>query len=107
MSDFERDPELDQMRALWPPAAPAGLEEEVLRAFRRSQSPAPRRRYWMFAAAGVAIAAVGMTGGILIDRAIRPAPKSPPALQMIKGNGSKFVPVKQPRLVVISRGEQP
>ena len=109
MNDFERDPELDGIRELWkPPAAPERLEEEMLRAFRGVvRGAGPRRRYWLFAAAAIVIAAIGMTGGVLLDRAIRPAPKSPPALQMIKSDGNNFVPVKQPRLIVISRGEQP
>jgi hypothetical protein len=52
MNDFDRDPELHHIRELWvPPSPPEGLEEQVLRAFRQSQPRAPRRRYWLFAAA--------------------------------------------------------
>ena len=108
MNDFDRDPDLDGVRELWhPPHAPASLELSVLQAFRQSQPPASHRRVWLFALAAIVIASLGMVGGVFLDRAIRPIPKSAPGLQMIKGDGNRLVPVKQPRLVVISRGEQP
>jgi len=108
MNDFDRDPDLDGVRELWRRPSPrASLEREVLEAFRQLQSPSPHRRAWLFGLAAVVIASIGMVGGILLDRAIRPIPKSAPGLQMIKGDESKLVPVKQPRLIVISRGERP
>jgi hypothetical protein len=108
MNGFDRDPDFDGVRELWHAShAPESLEQGVLLAYRQTQSPASHRRAWLFALAAIVIASLGMVGGIFLDRAIRPIPKSAPGLQMIKGDGNKLVPVKQPRLVVISRGEQP
>jgi hypothetical protein len=108
MNDFDRDPDLIGVRELWrPPNAPESLDQDVLQAFRQSQSPPQLRRAWLFALAAIVIASIGVVSGIFLDRAIRPIPKSPGELQMRNGDENKLVPVKQPRLVVISRGEQP
>jgi hypothetical protein len=100
MNDFDRDPELQAMADFWrAPVAPERMEQETLAAFRRMRRRRPMVRYALFAAAGLLILMIGAGAGMLIDREMRPARVARP--------GNEFVPVEQPRLVVISQGERP
>jgi hypothetical protein len=97
MDDETRDAELEALQPYWKPPVPSDeLDGRVLRAYRRGIRARRRlRRFWIpVAAVGVAIS--GLLAGIRMRA--RPAPAN---------YGMAFVPVRQPRIIVVSQGERP
>jgi hypothetical protein len=89
---------MSDLRKLWePPRTPETLDAEVLRAYRREiVCPRRVRRLLIPAAAAVlAVALAGIFAGARIERALHPPRRE------------GYVPVRQPRIVVISQGDQP
>ncbi len=96
MNEEFPDQELQPLRAYWQQPAPERVDRAVMRAYRRHIARrAALRRYRMPTAAGViAAAGIALWAGARIEHRLHPA-------QPI------YVPVSEPRLVVISQGERP
>jgi hypothetical protein len=104
MNDFQ-DTEFRELRAHWkPPSAPDSLDRAVLGAY-RSRFVRRRKivRFWIPVAAAIFVALVGgVLGGAFIER-------TPTTVQPARQNWVQtgYVPVRQPKITVISQGEQP
>jgi hypothetical protein len=88
---------MSDLRRLWePPRTPETLDAAVLHAYRREiVRPRRLRRLWFPAAAAArVVASVGIFAGARIERALHPPKRE------------IYVPVRQPRIVVISEGDQ-
>ena len=92
MNDETRDPELQSLRGHWvTPAALDSLDDRVLAAYRRELRLRQLvRRVW------IPVLAAAMLLVALRIANVRPVPARP-----------AFVPVHQPQLIVLSRGERP
>jgi hypothetical protein len=92
MNDDSRDPELQTLREHWVPPGPSdSLDGRVLSAFRHDVRSRRRvRRFWIPVLATVLVIAAGRIATV---RTTPPAPV--------------FVPVRQPQLIIVSRGEHP
>jgi hypothetical protein len=94
MIDEPRDPDIQALRAHWQPPSPSpSLDQAVLVTWRARFSRRPLHFFWMPAAAA---ALVALSFAIL-------ATVQPPA----PVSKSTFVPVRQPRMIVVTQGEQP
>jgi hypothetical protein len=92
MNDEMRDPELQAFRSHWePPAAPESLDERVLGAYRREFRVRSRTRR----------VGIPLLAAVLLLIAIRIAVVRPEQRQL------RYVPVRQPQLVIVSQGERP
>ena len=95
MHDEERDPDMEALRSYWTPPAPSDeLDVRVLRAYRRINR---RRRFRIPVAAAMLVLVIS---GLLVATRRQTHPAT-------VGSGMEFVPVRQPRIVVLSQGERP
>jgi hypothetical protein len=99
-NDDFRDPEVDIIRSHWhPPRPPATLDDAILATYLRQVGSKRRlRRVWLPILAALMFTSVaGVYFGIRWQQARQPQLKTVPV----------YVPVHQPRLIVISQGERP
>ena len=92
MNDEMHDRELQGLRSHWaPPAAPEALDGRVLAAYRREvRARHLVRRIWIpVLAAALLLAAIRIAE-------VRPENREP-----------RYVPVRQPQLIIVSQGERP
>jgi hypothetical protein len=97
MHDEDRDPELQALKSYFTPPGPSeSLDSSVLRAYRRGIRFRQRiGRFWMpMIAAIVLAAAAGWIAGVQRK-------------SLSTAAGAAFVPVRQPRIIVVSQGERP
>lgn len=102
-SDFES--ELSGLRSHWSPPSPsASLDDRVLNRYRFEFVRRRRTmRAWLSAAVVAAVVAVAL--GVMEGRHFRRAQVLPASNEKQQRNG--YVPVREPKLTIISQGEAP
>jgi hypothetical protein len=102
MPDEPRDPELEWVRSQWDAPPPtAGFHDRVLGAYVREAGRAGWWRRWIAIRVPLPIAAAAVVVAVIVGLFVAPYLRTPPAAQ------HRYVPVSQPRFIVISQGEHP
>lgn len=94
MTEEHRDPDLESMAGEWSAPPPEkDFHSRVLSAYDREISHSPWWRRWPVVAAAVA-------AGLLLVFVVDPHAAGPEKT-------ARYVPVQQPRFIIISQGERP